>query len=245
MHRPRHILRRFYFVKAAARLFTATSVFGQACSKICLGYWTHKILLSSLSRCPLTVYVDSDWVGFHQTGRSTTEILISLNNAPIFWQSKRWALVSLGSTKAGYTATSHCRTLIIWPRLSFWELSSYRTITDEPQLPPTTIKTDSMRAIALTKIQSVSERNKNIDLKYNHIRDLHKQKTIKFEHIRTFHQPSDILTIPVSATILRRFAYFISMWLNTTCLPSIWYCSVKFYFFSIGMFSECFIVLWS
>lgn len=34
----------------------------------------------------LVAYVDADWGGFHETRRSTTEFIVTINSAPIFWR---------------------------------------------------------------------------------------------------------------------------------------------------------------
>ena len=105
---------------------------------------------------PLTAYTDADWAGCHDTHRPTTGLLITCNNAPIYWASKRQTLVTLSSGEAEYVAVSACCKEVIWIRRLFSELLHNQSISFEPRLPPTTMNTDSTSAISLNTKQKIS-----------------------------------------------------------------------------------------
>lgn len=169
------------------------------------------IFFSSSSSAPLTAFVDSDWAGCHESRRSTTGIIVTVNGAPIFWQSKRQTLIALSSAEAEYIAASQCGKQVVWLRRLFWELIKHQPIADEPVLPPTDILSDSTGAISLTTKPSISKRNKHIDLKCHQLKDLYNRKIVAFKHIRTFDQPADMLTKPVSFPVLSRLMRLVHM----------------------------------
>ena len=121
---------------------------------------------------PLMAYADADWAGCHDTRRSTTGILIKINNAPVYWASKRQSLVTLSSAEAEYVSLSQCGKQIINLRRLFKEFQLNQPISEEPNIPATQIITDSTSAISLITKPSVSERNKHIDIKAHHIKEM-------------------------------------------------------------------------
>lgn len=160
---------------------------------------------------PLTAYCDSDWGGCHETRRSTTGIIIKVNNAPIYWSSKRQTLVTLSSSEAEYVALSSCAKQVIWLRRLFYEMRTNKAITDEPKLPATVINTDSSSGLSLATKQVVSERNKHIDIKIHHVKDLIRDNIIIVNLIRTYEQPADLLTKIVSYFVLQKLLVLLNM----------------------------------
>lgn len=153
---------------------------------------------------PLEAYVDSDWAGCQATRRSTTGIIILVNNAPIFWCSNRQSILALSSAEAEYIALSACGKSITWLRRLYWEMATRQPAQSEPKLPPTVVSTDSTSAISLAINRTVSERSKHIDLKVHHIRELRQSHVLILRHIRTSNQPADMLTKAVSYPVLQR-----------------------------------------
>ena len=62
----------------------------------------------------LTGYVDSDYAGDAESGRSTTSFVFQLSNSPITWHSKKQPTVVLSSTKVEYRALSDSARETIW-----------------------------------------------------------------------------------------------------------------------------------
>lgn len=65
-------------------------------------------------------------------------------------------------------------------------------------MPPTTMMTDNTASISLATNPQVSERNKHIEIKVHHIRDLLRRDIISLSHIATTEQLADILTKPLA-----------------------------------------------
>lgn len=179
-----------------------------------VSYTANKSILfpnSSISKDPLTAYSDSDWAGCHETRRSTTGIVIKVNGAPIFWTSKRQTMVTVSSAEAEYIAISSCGKHISWLRRLFHELQTHVPIYSESDIAPTVIYTDSTAAISLATRPQVSERNKHIEIKAHHIKDLMEKGVVILKHIRTINQPADLLTKSVSEATLNRLLTFLNM----------------------------------
>lgn len=160
---------------------------------------------------PLEAYSDSDWAGCHETRRSTTGMVIKVNNAPVYWSSKRQSTVALSSSEAEYIALSSCAKQITWMRRLFNELLTSSKLEDEPHLHPSSMYTDSQSALSLTLKQAISERNKHIEMKCHHVKDLIKKRIVKLSSIRTWEQPANFLTKPVSYPQLKQNLKIINM----------------------------------
>lgn len=92
-------------------------------------------------------------------------IIITVNEASVFWQSKRQTLIALSFGEAEYIAASQCSKHVLWLRCLFRELCKHERIPNEPDLLPTGVQSDSTVAISLTTKLFILERNKLIDRK--------------------------------------------------------------------------------
>ena len=59
-------------------------------------------------------FVDSDWVGEIDGRRSTNGYVFRLFGGALSWMSKKPSMVSLSSTKAEYSATTHASKETVW-----------------------------------------------------------------------------------------------------------------------------------
>lgn len=122
-----------------------------------------KIILFSSPSCSfLTANTDADWAGSHETRRSTSEIIKTVNGAPVFWTSQRQTLVALSLAEAEYLAISQCGNFLLWLQSLFWELSNHRPTADEPDIPPANVFTDSANAFALITTFAVLEKTNTL-----------------------------------------------------------------------------------
>ena len=62
----------------------------------------------------LNGYVDADWGGDTETGRSTSGYIFQVAGCTISWRSTRQAIVALSSTKAEYIAMSFATQKATW-----------------------------------------------------------------------------------------------------------------------------------
>lgn len=160
---------------------------------------------------PLTAYADADWGGCRETRRSTTGIIIKINSAPIYWASKRQSLVTLSTSEAEYVALSTCAKQIVWLRHLFVELLHNEPLTADFALHPTNLITDSTSAISMTNKRQVSERNKHIEIKVHHIRELVTRRILVLRHVRTYEQAADLLTKSLPAPAMKGLFPLINM----------------------------------
>lgn len=129
-----------------------------------------------------------------ETRRSTTGFVISVNSSPVYWRSKRQAVIALSSAESEYVALSSCAKELSWIRKVYWKVCHQMPFNDGTMLPSTSIAMDSTAAQSLANNSQVSARNKHIALKVHHVRDLLKNGMIHLVHVPSSEQPADIIT---------------------------------------------------
>lgn len=77
--------------------------------------------------------------------------------------------------------------------------------------PSTGIAVDSTAAISLASNAQVTAKNKHIDLKYHHVRELMRTNTVHLFYVRSEDQPEYILTKIVSFDTYSRLCVLRSM----------------------------------
>ena len=70
---------------------------------------------------------------------------------------------------------------------------------------------DSTAAISLATKDQVSERNKHVEIKVHHVRDLIRAGVIKLQHISTDHQPADVLKKILPRAKIEHLTHLIGM----------------------------------
>lgn len=68
---------------------------------------------------------------------------------------------------------------------------------------PTVVFEDNQRCIKTIESESMSQRTKHIDIKYNFLRHEQKNETVKFTYIPTEHNLADIFTKPLTISRFR------------------------------------------
>lgn len=117
-----------------------------------------------------------------------------MNQAPIMWTTQKHTLVTLSSGESEYVAMSYCGKLVKWLLRLFWEVSTEMVLDDEPKMYPITMFSDSSTGLSIAKNPRVSERNKHIALKYQHIKELAETGIINIKRIRAYLQATDRFT---------------------------------------------------
>ncbi|CAG7720799.1 unnamed protein product, partial [Allacma fusca] len=148
------------------------------------------ITYHSTGNMRLTAYTDSDYAGDKVTRRSTSGMVIKLNDSIISWSSQKQPCVSLSSTEAEYIAIASAAREIVWLRSFLHELG-------HPQTQPTKIRVDNQSAIRLVKNPEMHTRTKHIDVRFHYIRDLANQGDIEVTYVPTAIQLADSLTKPL------------------------------------------------
>lgn len=145
----------------------------------------------------LTLYAhaDSDWGGTSDR-HSISGIAIFLGGALIQWKSSKQTCIALSSTEAEYVCLSTTALEITWLR----SLLSEMGFTQEKS---TKIYQDNIGSITWAEDISNFKRNKHIDIRLHHVRELVQKGTIKIEPIHTSEMLADCLTKPLYGPKLR------------------------------------------
>ncbi|CAG7724410.1 unnamed protein product, partial [Allacma fusca] len=138
----------------------------------------------------LKTYTDSDYAGCKISRKSTSGMLVFLNNALISWTSQKQPCVALSSTEAEYIAVSSGARESVWLRSLIEELGY-------PQTQPTRILVDNQSAIKLVKNPEMHSRTKHIQVRYHYIRELVEDEQVSIEYVHTSDQLADGLTKPL------------------------------------------------
>lgn len=141
------------------------------------------------SKIKLEAYVDSDWGGCQDTGRSTTGWVFRLAGCPVSWSSKRQKTVAVSTAEAEYMAAAEAAKEAIWMKGLLTELDIPRIDVDT-----VTIYCDNQSAIKLAKNPEFHSRTKHIKLRHHFIRELVESGEIALEYINTKLNIADIMT---------------------------------------------------
>lgn len=136
-------------------------------------------------------FVDSDWGGCTDTGRSTTGWVFTLAGCPISWASQRQKTVSSSTTEAEYIAASDACKEAIWLKGFHNELS--QIMRHDPQ-ETVELAVDNASALKLTKNPEFHGRTKHINIRHHYIRELVERGDIKPIWISGKENPADLFT---------------------------------------------------
>ncbi|XP_073121389.1 secreted RxLR effector protein 161-like [Henckelia pumila] len=118
----------------------------------------------------LVAYTDSDYDGDIEDRKSTLGYVLLLSSGAVSWSSKNQPVVSLSTTEAKFIAASSCSCQAIWLRRVISKLDpSHEKLTN----------CDSSSAIKLLKNAIMHGRNKNIDVRFDFLRELTKGGSVE------------------------------------------------------------------
>ncbi|CAG7731317.1 unnamed protein product, partial [Allacma fusca] len=138
----------------------------------------------------LTCYTDSDYAGDKVQRKSTSGVVVLLNNAIVSWSSQKQSCIALSSTEAEYVAVASGAREVVWLRSCLSELGY-------PQVRPTLVLVDNQSAIRLVKNPEMHARTKHIDVRYHYIRDQEAKGEVSVQYVPTTDQLADGLTKPL------------------------------------------------
>lgn len=172
----------------------------KSCTSLGLTFRKSKeVLASDIPILLGPVYADSNYAGDPEFRKSTTGIIIKLNNNVIDWQSKRQASVSDSSTHAEYIALHEAAKKVMWIRQMLNQMGF-------TQAKPTMIYGDNMASLLYAKNEVNHGRMKHIDVKHHFIQEqILVHKTIDVSHISTTLQQADMLTKALSKHLFNDF----------------------------------------
>lgn len=137
-------------------------------------------------------YVDADWGGCVDTGRSTTGWVFMLAGSPISWASQRQKTPALSSCEAEYMASTEATKEAIWieglmAELGFSDLAKSITLF-----------VDNDSAVKLMKNAEFHARTKHINIRYHFIREAVKNNKISPTRVNSKDNVADVLTKPLT-----------------------------------------------
>jgi hypothetical protein len=126
-----------------------------------------------------------------------------VDGGAVLWSSKKQELVTLLTTEAKYVLATHTAKEAMWLCRLINEV--YGPLNG-PLTKPTTLYSDSMSAIALTKSGSYHTRTKHINICYHYIRYIVKAGNIKLIYCPTNKMTTDTLTKALPSMKAKHFA---------------------------------------
>lgn len=149
----------------------------------------HGILYPALTQqatVNVTSYADSNWANDKITRKSRSGYLVTVNQAPVTWGSKRQSLIALPDCEAEYILTCSAiqDTLYIINLLT--EIGCQITL-------PATVYYDHQAALANLSDAKVSCQNKHLDIRVKMMRDNVGQR-IQTKYIKSEDNQNDALT---------------------------------------------------
>jgi len=137
---------------------------------------------------PILGFTDSDFAGDINRRKSQGGYVFQVYNGPVSWKFYKQSMVALSTTEAEYVACSEAAREAQW-------LAKLHTDIVGKLAYPLPVCTDSNGA--LKNIQAAGygkSRNKHINVKFHHCRDLHATRELEFSYVSTNDNLADIMT---------------------------------------------------
>ena len=135
----------------------------------------------------LLAYTDNDYARDVDDRKSISGYVFLLNNAAVYWSSKKQEIVTLSSIEAKYVAVTGCVCHCVWMKgiLEHIGVNNCERID---------ICCDNSSSIKLSKNPVMHRRTKHINVRYHYLHDLSSQEVVKLVYCRTQNQIADIMT---------------------------------------------------
>jgi hypothetical protein len=167
-------------------------------------------LASESYRNNLVGYSDSDWMGDHDTRRSTAAYVLYLNGGPISWKSKLNPLVTaLSTTEAEMYALSKASCEVVAIQRLLEELGFSQPTTRYQTSNPTSVKNtgtvvfeDNAGAVAISQSDNVTTRSRHIDIRHRSVSEWVRRGHLRVEYCPTSLMLADLLTKAVTVVIM-------------------------------------------
>lgn len=138
------------------------------------------------SNTPIRVYADADFA--NEPGRkSISGFVIKLFGDTVIWGTRKQTSVAQSSAEAEYVSLATAVSEVLWFKQLLRELMVHNL---EMPIP---VHEDNQSCISYLSNWE-SKRMKHIDVKYNFVKDLHKEKIISVNYIPSTEQIADIMT---------------------------------------------------
>ena len=158
-------------------------------------------------------WVDSDFAADPDTRRSVTGYVLSLNNGPVSWKSKRQACTTLSSAEAEFVAASICGQELIYVRALMDGLGF-------TQKGPTTIWEDNAACIAMSENPTHADRARHIDTRIYFLRDMVRDGIVKLRKVPGTENVADALTKSLPAPSFEKHREY--LWGSSVPFSAFW-----------------------
>ena len=145
----------------------------------------------------ITVYVDADLAGNKLTRRSRTGFIIFLNQAPVYWYSKKQGCIETGTFGAELTAMKTCCEYVRGLR---YKLRMFGIPISQPAF----VYRDNQAVLKNTSIPESTLNKKCQAIAYHMVREGVAQKEWQTGYVPSEHNPSDTQTKTVPAGVERK-----------------------------------------
>ncbi|KAJ4713761.1 Retrovirus-related Pol polyprotein from transposon TNT 1-94 [Melia azedarach] len=132
-------------------------------------------------------YVDSDWAGCIDDGKSTSGYAFSVGSGMFSWCSKKQDVVAQSTAEAEFIAAAAGANQCIWLRKMLIDLG-FGQINASP------IFCDSKSAIAIAKNPVQHGKTKHMKVKFHFLREAERDQEVCLIHCKSEEQVADILT---------------------------------------------------
>ncbi|CAN0021801.1 unnamed protein product, partial [Heterosigma akashiwo] len=139
-------------------------------------------------------FTGADFCADRIDGKSVTEYVLLLGEAPIIWSSKLQGAVTTSTVEAEYLALRSTVKDIMWLRYLLVDLGF-------PQQEPTPVVEENSACIEWANDLVISKKNRHFHVSYHLAKEQVSLGTIRMFFIRTHDQVADILTKALNAEI--------------------------------------------
>ena len=145
----------------------------------------------------MRAYVDADHAAEVVTRRSRTGFLVYLNNAPIYWSSKKQNSVETSSFGSEFMAMKHCTEYVRGLRYKLRMMGI-------PCELPTFIYGDNKLVLANTTVPDSTLKKKSNSIAYHFVQEGCARDEWRMAYMNTHVNPADLLTKPLPSGEKRR-----------------------------------------
>ena len=138
----------------------------------------------------MIAYVDADHAGDSITRRSRTGFIVYLNNAPIYWHSKKQSGIETSSFGSEFMAMKHCTEYIRGLRYKLRMMGI-------PVDLPTFVYGDNQSVLANTTVPDSTLKKKSNSIAYHFVREGCARDEWRTAYVNTHENPADLLTKPL------------------------------------------------
>ena len=139
-------------------------------------------------------YINADWAGARNDGKSTSGYFMFVGGNLVTWRSKKQKLVSRSSAEAEFRGMVHGVCKLLWIKRILRDLGI-------GVISPMQLYWDNQAAVKIANNPVQHDRTKHVDIDRHFIKDHLERKTMELPHINSKDQLADMLTKAVCGRV--------------------------------------------